>query len=105
MKREDRRLQVTIIAKVTQLNDPTKVCTGKTKRDTTVADASGCIRFILWENQVDLLDLDHSYKITNAEVSAFRDTKYLSYPRENASISDSSTPDVDIQCRKHQASM
>ena len=85
---------VTVIAKVTQLKDPTKVRTGKTKRDATLADASGCIRLTLWENQLKMLDLGHSYKIINAEVSAFRGTKYLSYPRENASIS--SAPDVDI---------
>ena len=85
---------VTVIAKVTQIKDPTKVRTGKIKRDATLTDASGSIRFTLWENQLDLVDLDNSYKIINAEVSAFRGTKYLSYPRENASIS--SAPDVDV---------
>ena len=86
---------VTVITKVTQLKDPTKVRTRKTKRDATLANASGCIQFTLWENQLDMLHLGHSYKINNAEASAFRGTKYLSYPKENASIS--SAPDVDTE--------
>ena len=45
-----------------------------------------------------MLALGHSYKIINAEVGAFQGTKYLSYPRENASIS--SAPDVDIGSTK-----
>ena len=60
---------VTIFAKVTQIKDPTKVHTGKIKRDATLTDASGSIGFILWENQLDLVDLDNLYKIINAEVS------------------------------------
>ena len=37
--------------------------------------------------------MGHSYKLINAEVSVFRGAKYLSYPRENASILP--VPDVD----------
>lgn len=82
---------VTILAKVTQLNDPTTVCTGKTKRD---ADATGSIRFMLWEDQVNLLAMGKSYKFVNTEVALFRGMKYLSHLRENASILPA--PEVDI---------
>lgn len=84
---------VTILAKVTHLNDPTKVRTGKTKRDAIIADSTGSIQFTLWEDQINFLVMGHSYKLINAKVSVFRGAKYLSYPRENASILPA--PDVD----------
>ena len=73
---------VSVVAKVTQADEPAKITTkdGKTltKQDVHIADATGTTRLVLWESEVSSLEVDRSYSFTNVTVKEYSDDKFLS---------------------------
>ena len=78
--------KVTFSAKAIRVDDPIHIAAGKTKQDVIVADASSTARVTLWESDIGKLTQDESYKFTNLVVRTYNREKYLSLPREGASI-------------------
>ena len=80
--------KVTFSAKAIRVDDPIRVGAGKTKQDIAVADASSTARVTLWENDIGKLTQDVSYKFTNLIVRTYNREKYLSLPKEGATIEE-----------------
>ena len=80
--------RVTIKAKVIKIDDPVKVSPTLHRQNITVADASAPAKLTLWENSIGTLTLDKSYKFCKFAVHTFRSEKYLSEPKEGASVEE-----------------
>ena len=59
---------------------------GKKKQDVVVKDVTGVCRFTLWEEEVDKVEKEKSYKLGGMVVREFNNRKYLSTALENSSI-------------------
>ena len=59
---------------------------GTIKRDVIVADASGVVRVSVWEGHVDVMEKGKCYNLKNFMIQQFQRTKYLTMPKEGASI-------------------
>ena len=75
--------QVTFAGKVTsvlQVEELIKKSTGKMFRkcDFIIADATASCRGVVWEENLNMLKEDSSYKIFNGTVRSFNGAKYLS---------------------------
>lgn len=73
-------------AKVLSVDQPAKVAKGLTKQDIVLADKHASVKLTLWQDKVNTVDLDESYRFTNVVVRSYQNTKYLSMPKEGASI-------------------
>ena len=93
IRKGNNNQKVTTVAKVVKVYQPTTVSTGKTKQDTTLADATGTIRFTLWEKDVHSLEEGHSYRLVNVIIRSFKGTNYLSLPPDGATVQP--TAEVD----------
>ena len=62
-------------------------------QDVFVADHTGSIRVCLWNDSINSLQKDHSYKLTNFTVREFHSTKYLNMPKSGTDI----TPIADVK--------
>ena len=73
---------VSVVAKVTQADEPTTITTKSdntlTKQDVHIADATGSTRLVLWENDVSSVEVDRSYAFTNVSVKEYSEEKFLS---------------------------
>ena len=73
---------VSVVAKVTLVEEPVKIVTkdGKTltKQDVHIADATGSTRVVLWESKVSSLEVEKSYSLTNVTVKQYLGEKFLS---------------------------
>ena len=83
----NQRLSVNI--KVMTIDDPVPITTTTnkilTKQECPVADSTGCILCVLWENHVNKLTIDNSYLLTNIITRSFNGRKYISVS-ENSRI-------------------
>lgn len=73
---------VCITGKVTKLDThvPIQNRFGKVikKQESIIADVTGQVRAVLWENEIGKLVIDASYKLDKISVRIFNDVKYLS---------------------------
>lgn len=74
---------VTVSGKVVSLfpiEEVTMKSSGKVlrKRDLMLADKTAVFRCVAWENHIELLEEDYSYRMSNATVKSFNGGKYLS---------------------------
>ena len=51
-----------------------------------MADASGVVRVSVWEGHVDVMEKGKCYNLKNFMIRQFQRTKYLTMPKEGASI-------------------
>jgi len=75
--------QVTITGKVLSTSKPEQVMSknsGKhlNKQDFAIADSTAAVRGVAWENHLDVLKENSTYKITCATVRSFNGVKYIS---------------------------
>lgn len=74
--------QVSIRAKVVHLDTsmPIQSRNGKLlhKQESIIADETGQIRLVLWEENIDKLVIEKSYKLDNLTIRMYNDIKYLS---------------------------
>ena len=59
---------VILVAKVLQVNERIQVKPLLEKQDVILSDHTGTIRFTLWQNDIDSLKIDTSYKFLNSSV-------------------------------------
>ena len=78
--------KVSASVKVLHKKDPTQIPGGKTKQDVIVGDHTSTITVALWEEYVDTMSPDSSYCLQNFVVREFNMKKFLSMPREGATI-------------------
>ncbi len=81
---------ITVLCKVLVVHTPERVDSKKTWRVLTtqeyiIADATGAIRIMLWQEDIGKLKADHSYKISNAGLRMYQSVCYISVS-ENTEI-------------------
>ncbi len=100
--------KVSIRAKVVRVDQPVKVSGNLTKQDLALADATGSIKLTLWQDKIGSIEQGTSYHFTNMVVRTYLHTKYLSMPKEGASIdkiedigsvADDDLPETDTTIR------
>ena len=72
--------------KVLTMMEPINVLGGKRKRDVTVGDQTGTARVTLWQEHVDSVEVEGSYRLKTFVVRECASQKYLSMPRAGAVI-------------------
>ena len=92
LKDTDNFQRVSTTIKVLHLEDPITVSGNKCKQDVTIADATGTARLTLWEDDIGKLVQNSCYSLSNVMVRTFRQTKYLTMPKEGSTITLS--PDI-----------
>ena len=73
------QISYTFVAKVLQVNERIQVKPLLEKQDVTLSDHTGTIRFTLWQNDIDSLKIDTSYKFVNLSVQSYMNVKYLTH--------------------------
>ncbi len=73
--------------KVLHVKDPVQVTGGKTKQDVIVGDPMATTNVTLWEQYIGTMSPSHSYCLQDFVVKEFNMNKFLSMPKEGASIS------------------
>ena len=69
---------VTCKVKVLSVDAPENIPMGYRKQDIKVGDASGTVKFTLWENEIGSMKERESYRISTAVVKEYNGEKYLS---------------------------
>ena len=77
--------RVDLKVKISQVNPPCTVPTGKLKQDLIVADSTGTIKLTLWGNEVGKYDIDSSYQLQQMSIRTYNGYKYLNFPKEGGS--------------------
>jgi hypothetical protein len=80
--------KVTVDIKVMNAKAPVYVTGEKLKQDIIIADETGTAKVTLWEKHVQSLQNSKSYTLKNFTVREYSSKKYLSMPREGASITN-----------------
>ena len=78
--------EVNFKAKVIDLQKPEKISNGLTKQEVIIADLTAAARLTIWESDVATLTKDNSYYFKAMSVRSFKNEKYLTKPRDGASI-------------------
>ena len=73
-------------AKVLQIDDATCLDDGRKCQNIVVADSTGSTRVTLWQQHVNTVTLDHTYKFANMMVNMFAHKKYLYTCKQGAHI-------------------
>ena len=82
----DNYQKVTAEVKVLMIMEAIEVSGGKKKQDVTVGDKSGTVKVSLWEEHIDTLQKETSYRLKNFVVREYASQKYLSMPKAGAVI-------------------
>ena len=53
-----------------------------------------CVKCTLWESDIGILEKGKSYNFQNVMVRSYEGTKYISIPKEDASVQVADTGDV-----------
>ena len=80
--------KVTLNAKVINVEAPAKVSGGLTKQDVVIADSTSPARITLWERDIGQLTEGNSYRFTDIVVRMYQQEKYLSVPKDSATITE-----------------
>ena len=77
---------VNVQGKVTKVNGPMSVHTGKKKQDVVIADSSASAKLTIWEEMIGSIIEGTSYKFSNVFVLEYAGLKSLSFPKEGGNI-------------------
>ncbi len=91
--------KVSVAIKAIKVTQP-ELVSDKTKQDVYVADATGSIRLTLWQEDINKLDVNQSYLLKNVNVRSYQKLKYLSFPKNDATIEEIS--DLEDVCDLEQ---
>ena len=80
--------KVLVRAKVLRIQEAMKVAGGFTKQDVIIADATCAAWITLWEDDVGSLADQKTYEFTDVVVRSYQGTKYLSKPKEGATVTE-----------------
>ena len=74
---------ITIVGKVIGIESAVKLSSknhpdGLTKQDCRIADTCGSFRLVLWEDKIDSLTVNKTYKFENVTVRSYNNNKYVS---------------------------
>ena len=64
-----------------KLHEQTEVKPGLYKQDIVISDATGSARLTVWQDQINILEQDKSYKLDNLTVRSYNGSKYLTLPK------------------------
>ena len=78
--------EVSVKAKVMNVDRAMKVSGGLTKQDVTIADSTAPARLTLWESDIDSLEEFDSYSFESLTVRVFKGQKYLTTQKEGSTI-------------------
>ena len=78
--------RVTVIMKFLAKRKPIQLAGGKTKQVVIVADRTGVMHATLWEERVDALEPQKSYKLSEFFIRDYNMTKSLSFLRQGSNI-------------------
>ena len=78
--------KVSLNAKAIGVSDPVTVSGGLRKQDVTISDSKSSARMTLWEKDIGRMVMGNSYRLTNIIVRSYQQVKYLSMPKEGATI-------------------
>lgn len=84
--------RVTVVIKVLRADPKMEVKPGLFKQDLCVSDATGTARLTVWQDTINSLKVEESYKIEGLIVCSFSNQKYLTPPKPGCCI----TPQADI---------
>ncbi len=84
--------RVTVVIKVLRADAKVEVKPGLFKQDLCVSDATGTARLTVWQDTINTLNVEESYKLDNLMVCSFDNQKYLTPPKSGSTI----TPHEDI---------
>ena len=68
--------------KVIRIQDPVNVANGLKKKDITIANATSAAKLTLWEEDINSLMIDKSYKFKNLVIHSYQGVKYLSKAKD-----------------------
>lgn len=77
---------VSVDVKVLYVGEPVMVSGGIKKQDVTVADFTTAAKICLWQSDVGKMIEGKSYRLSNVVVRCYQSSKYLSVPKEGATI-------------------
>ena len=77
---------VDLKVKISQVNPPCTVPTGKLKQDLIVADSTGTIKLTHWGNEVGKYDIGSSYQLNRCPFGPTMDTSISISPRKVAAL-------------------
>ena len=84
--------RVTVRVKVFNVDDIVEVAGGKNKQDIDVRDATGIMKFTVWEKDIGKLQKGRSYKLGGVVVREYNANKYLSTSLDTSIIEE--IPDI-----------
>ena len=67
------------------------------KQEVIIRDTTGCIKFTLWGDNVDTLELNNTYLLKNLRVKSFNNRKFLNTAKGEEFVHDEPTP-FEQQC-------
>ena len=79
--------RVTVKVKVVEIQATEIVGKGKQKQEVIIADATASAKLTLWED-VNTLELYHSYHFSRVLIRSFKGIRYLSLPTDGATIAE-----------------
>ena len=77
---------VNVMVKVIANHIPIEIKTGLMKQDVMIADETGKARLTLWQDDINKLEVNKSYKFQMLTVRSFNALKYLSPPKHGWSF-------------------
>ena len=80
--------RVTLKAKVVRCGKALKLENGLTKKELIVADTTGTIEIFLWQDDIQKMVINKCYLINNVVVRIYREKKFLSFPKTEASVEE-----------------
>lgn len=87
---------VCVKIKVLKRGEPIEIKPGLTKQDYTIADTSGTAELILWQEDVDKLNVNESYEVGHLMVKSFEGKKYLTPPKTAPQWTFKRCDDIEI---------
>ena len=87
---------VTVVIKVQSNPDAVEVTGGKRKQDVVVADSTSSMTVVVWEDHIDSISSDVSYRLEDFMLKEYNMKKFLSMPRNGGKVVE--VPDIgDVQ--------
>ena len=86
--------KVTVVVKVQSKADAVEVTGGKRKQDLVVADSTSSMTVVLWEDHIDSMSSDVSYRLEDFMVREYNMKKFLSIPRNGGKVVE--VPDIGV---------
>lgn len=70
--------RVTVVGKISEVDEVVETKTGKEKQDAVIVDETGRATCTMWEDQVGKLEIGNSYKLKGMSIREYNGQKYLS---------------------------